>query len=76
MGNDRQGRGGEDENSILNTCFLTYGSLLGDFCTENIIKKKYGQELNKPQMGLLLKIPGGTLLQIQTDIYLTIIPRA
>ena len=27
-------------------------------------------------MGLLLKIPGGTLLQIQTDIYLTIIPRA
>ena len=30
---------GEDENSILNTCFLTYGSLLGDFCTENIIKK-------------------------------------
>ena len=33
------GGGGEDENSILNTCFLTYGSSLGDFCTENIIKK-------------------------------------
>ena len=30
------GRGG-DVNSILNTCFLMYCSLLGDFCTENII---------------------------------------
>ena len=31
-------------------------------------KKKNGQELNKPQMGLLLKISGGTIYQIQTDI--------
>ena len=30
---------GEYENSKLNKFFLTYGSLLGDFCTENIIKK-------------------------------------
>ena len=43
---------------------------LGDFCTENIIlKKRNGQVLNKPQMRLLLKIPGGTFLQIQTDIH-------
>jgi len=28
-----------------------------------------GQVLNKPEMRLLLKNPGGTFLQIQTDIY-------
>ena len=62
--------GREDVNSILNTCCLIYCSLLGDFCAENIIKKKRnGQVLNKPQMRLLLKIPGGTFLQIQTDIH-------
>ena len=40
MANDRQGRGGEDVNSIFNSCFFIYFSLLGDFCTENTIKKK------------------------------------
>ena len=51
--------GGDDVNSILNTFFFIYCSLLGDFCTENIIeKKKNYQVLNKPQMRLLLKIPG------------------
>ena len=48
-----------------------YCSLFGDFCTENIIKnekrKKNYQVLNKPQMRLLLEIPGGTFLQIQTE---------
>ena len=39
----RGGGGGEDENSLLNTCFLTYGSSLGDFCTENIIKKVWSR---------------------------------
>ena len=36
----RRGGGGggeEDVNSILNTCFLIYGSFEGDFCTEKII---------------------------------------
>ena len=28
--------GGEDVNSILNTCFLIYCSFKGDFCTEKI----------------------------------------
>ena len=37
--------------------------------TVNIIKKINGQVLNKPQMRLLLTIPGGTILQIQTDIH-------
>ena len=31
------GGGEEDVNSILNTCFLIYGSFEGDFCTEKII---------------------------------------
>ena len=32
--------GGEDVNSILNTCFLIYCSFNGDFCTEKIKIKK------------------------------------
>ena len=41
--------------------FFIFCSFLGNFGTENIIKgKKNGQVLNKPQMRLLLKIPGGT----------------
>ena len=36
-----EGGGGEDVNIMLNTCFLMYCSLLGDFCTENIILKKW-----------------------------------
>ena len=63
--------GGEHVNSILNTCFLIYGSFEGDFCTEKIIfflkKKQNSQVLNKPQMRLLLKISGGTFYQIQAE---------
>ena len=76
MGNDskgRRGRGGgvvgKDVNSIINPLFLVYCSLLGFFFfTKNIEenKKRNGQVLNKLQMRLLLKNPGGTLLQIQT----------
>ena len=46
--------------------FFIYGSLLGDFCTENAIKKreKNGQVLNNPQMRLLLKKSYRDLLQI------------
>ena len=44
MGNGRQGRGGgrgrEDVNGIFDSCFFMYCSLLGDFCSENIIFKK------------------------------------
>ena len=46
MGNNRWGeRGGgggwgKDVNSIINTCLFVYCSLLGIFCTENIISKK------------------------------------
>ena len=52
-----EGGGGSEEtkNSIINTCFLIYCSLLGDLCTETIIKEKDGQVLNKRQMRLLLK---------------------
>ena len=43
-----------------NFFFFIFCSFLGNFGTENIIKeKKNGQVLNKPQMRLLLKIPGG-----------------
>ena len=60
---------GKDVNSIKNTFFLfvclisVYCSLLGFYSIENI-RKTNGQILNKPQMRLLLKIPGGTFLQI------------
>ena len=56
MGNDRWGeRGvGKDVNSITNICLFVYCSLLGIFCNENIISKKNGQVLNKPQIRLLL----------------------
>ena len=37
----RGGGGVKDVNIMLNTCFLMYCSLLGDFCTENIILKKW-----------------------------------
>ena len=39
-GNVYCGGGGEDVNSILNTCFLIYCSFKGDFCTEKIKIKK------------------------------------
>ena len=42
--------------------------MLGVFGTENITKKN-GQLLNKPRIRLLLKNPGATFLQIQTDVY-------
>ena len=34
------GGGREDVNGIFKTCFLIYCSLLGGFCSENIIFKK------------------------------------
>ena len=41
MGNDMGERGvGKDINSIIK-CFFVYYSLLGVFCTENIIRKKW-----------------------------------
>ena len=44
MGNngwgERGGGWGKDVNSIINTCLFVYCSLLGIFCTENIISKK------------------------------------
>ena len=60
---------GKDVNSIINPLFLVYRSLLGFFFfTKNIEenKKRNGQVLDKLQMRLLLKNPGGALLQIQT----------
>ena len=41
MGVGVRGGGGEDLNNMLNKFFLMYCSLLGDFCTENIILKKW-----------------------------------
>ena len=40
--------------------FFVYCSLLGVFCTGNIIRKKKGQVLNKLQTRLLLENPGGS----------------
>ena len=46
MGNDRWGEKGgggggrKGVNSIINTCLFVYCSLLGIFCTENIVSKK------------------------------------
>ena len=59
MGNngwgERGGGWGKDVNSIINTCLFVYCSLLGIFCTENIISKKTnGQVVNTPQIRLLL----------------------
>ena len=54
MGEGWGGRGQGDENSVFNTCFLIYCSLLsGVFVLK--ISKKNGQVLNKPQTRLLLK---------------------
>ena len=51
------------KNRIINICFFTYCSLLGDLCTEI-------------QMRLLLKkTHGGTFLEIQIDIYINISSR-
>ena len=83
MGNDRQGRGGggggggfggggDDVNSILSTYLLSTAACQGLFVQKISLKKhkKNGQELNKHHMRLLLKNPGRTFLQIQTDINL------
>ena len=68
IGGEEGGGGvGKNENSIINTFFSVYCSLLGLFRTKNIIRKRNGQVMNKRQMR-----PGGTFLQIQTDIYIYI----
>ena len=62
---------GKDINSIVK-CFFVYYSWLAVFCTENIIRKKWSsieQASNETSERLLLKNPGGTYLQIHTDIY-------
>ena len=54
-----------DENSVFNTCFFIYCSLLlGDFCTENIIKKDWLSTEQTSNETLAKKDPGGTFLQI------------
>ena len=54
---------GKDVNSVINTCFF---SVLLQLVSVFIVLN--GQLLNKHQMRLLLQNPGGTFLQIQTDI--------
>ena len=54
-------------NTVTYWTTADYSSLIGVFCTEKR-KKKNRQVLSKPQIRLLLKNPGGTFLQIQTDI--------
>ena len=74
MGNVRQERGWgggsrEDVNSIFNTCFfLSTAACLEIFLLKISFKKKNGLVLKMSQMRLLLKNPGGTFSQIQTDI--------
>ena len=64
---------GKDVSSIFSKFVWLLRLVRNFFCTENIItkkkNKKIGQVQNKPEMRLLLKNPGGTFLQIQTDIY-------
>ena len=51
--------------------FLIYCSLLlGDFCTENIIKKDWLSTEQTSNETLAKKDPGGTFLKIQPDIYI------
>ena len=51
IGRGEVGEGGDKSvNSILNTCFAIYCSLLGDLCTKNIIKKKKRKEKKRMVM--------------------------
>ena len=43
--------GGKPVNSILNTCFAIYCSLLGDLCTKNIIKTHCLRRLGPSMLG-------------------------
>ena len=64
------GRGGGDRERCkqhYKHIFFCLLQLVRVFCTENIFRKKNVLVLTKPQMRLLLKNPGGTFLQIQTD---------
>ena len=65
--------GGGDEKQHYKHMFYDL-LLLGDLCTENIIKKKNGQVLSKPQMRLLLKktmeVPFCKSRQIYIYIYI------
>ena len=50
--------------------FFIYCSLLGDFSTENITKKKKnGLVLKMSQMKLLLKNPGGTRQIYRSNLF-------
>ena len=49
-----RGGGGGDEKQHYKHMFYDL-LLIGDLCTENIIKEKNGQVLSKPQMRPLLK---------------------
>ena len=65
IGREEGGGGWGKMRTALETRFFSvYCSLLGLFRTKNIIRKRNGQVMNKRQMR-----PGGTFLQIQTDIY-------
>ena len=78
MGNDSKGRRGDGggggsgkrcKQHYKPTPFFSLLQLVRFFFllkTSKKIKKRNGQVLNKLQMRLLLKNPGGTLLQIQT----------
>ena len=72
VGDGGGGGVGKDVNRIKTQFSLFIWSILqlmlGFFCTENITKKD-GQLLNKARIRLLLKNPGATFLQIQTDVY-------
>ena len=49
----------KDVNSIINTRFYVYCSLLEYLGTQNAITRKTGK-VNKLQMRMLEKLPGGT----------------
>ena len=50
--------------------FIYCSLLLGDFCTENIMKKDWLSTEKTSNETLAKKHPGCTFLQIQTDTYI------
>ena len=60
------GRGiGKDVNSLINTCFFFFCPTAA---CQGFFRTKWSTTQSKRQMRLLLQNPGGTFLQIQTDI--------
>ena len=56
---------GKDVKSVINTCFFFFCPTAA---CQGFFRTKWSTTQSKHQMRLLLQNPGGTFLQIQTDI--------